>query len=205
MSKLTVHHFRSNHAEHHSDVAEKRCYYHAFNDNHFENRPRARADCLADSKFAGALLDGDEHNVANSDNAAQQCKQPHNPKESPDDVHTGLHLEIVGKTVPKPNRAPVIGGGSVVGVDAGAVDVFKSLVALLVGKSVECKLDASGVVATSKNTLNRGICRKSVGASVFVVLENAHNAESKRAYFHPLADHFLVIAVGIEGLSLFVA
>ena len=69
MSKRRIHILVGSHTQHHTDITKEGGDDDTLDDDEPQDAPRLRADGLADAKLVGALLDGDEHDVADTHNA----------------------------------------------------------------------------------------------------------------------------------------
>ncbi len=172
----SIHIFVGGYSAEHAGISEYCGNDDTFHYNQPQDRPRCGPYGLADAEFAGAFFYGDEHDVAHADNAAEQCEQPHYPQCRAYDAYAGVHLYVVHVPVPQPYGAVVIGSGTVVGVQFGAVSVFKVLVLLLGDQPVKRKLDVADLVAHAVYGLYRGErSERFVVLHAFVGLVYAHH------------------------------
>ena len=147
MTYRGIHDFIGGYATHHADVSEDTGDDDALGDDELQYRPRFGTDGLAHAKLSGALLHGDEHDVAYAHDAAEQGEQAHYPQGYLDDGDALVHLYVVHISVPKPDGAVVIGSSQVVVVDASTIAFLESLVVLLGLQVLEGELDGASLVA----------------------------------------------------------
>ena len=142
-----VHPLRHADARHHADVAEEGGDDDTLHDDEPQDGSRLGAQCLADAELVGALAHGDEHDVRHAHDAAQQRKDADDPDGRAQDAH-GVHgAQVVGKAVPYPDGARVVGREAVVGADDAAVFRFEGFVALEGGQAVGGQEDVVQLVA----------------------------------------------------------
>ena len=84
-----------------------------------------------------ALLDGDKHDVAHTDNSAQQGKESYYPESCVQETAALVHLYVLGELVPDEVGAVVIGCRAVAGVEYLLDACLECLVLSLGLKSVE--------------------------------------------------------------------
>jgi hypothetical protein len=101
------------------------------------------------------LLDGDEHDVADTHYARKQCEQTNYPQGSAYDAYTHLHLHVLCIAVPQPETALVFRMYLVRCVQALTIFLLKVFVSLFCCQSMKRKLYITGIVGVcTENALD---------------------------------------------------
>ena len=146
MSNRCIHVFIGCNAQNHPHITKERGNDDTFNDDEFKYGPRLGSYGLANSKLASSLLNSNEHDVRNTHYATQQGKDADYPKGSSDDAHTRFHLHGLCKSVPNPYRILVVGGCSVVAVQAFPIVFLKGFIVLFGFQAVEREMKLVGLI-----------------------------------------------------------
>ena len=104
-----VHIFGYGYACYHPDIPEQGGDGDTLGNDECQNGIWLGSQCLPDAELVGALLDGDEHDVAYSHNATEQGEDTDNPDGGTEEVAGRLLLQVLAEAVPYPDGTSVFG------------------------------------------------------------------------------------------------
>ena len=103
-----------------------------------------------------AFLDGNEHNVAHAHYASQEGEDAYDPQCCLENVAPLVHLNVLVRTVPYPNRPFVVGRCTVAQVDGALVLLLEGLVGLFGGEALGGEADGAYFFAFAVNGFDGG-------------------------------------------------